>query len=83
MKVNINWKHFLVFFIVIGGTYYITGIFVQGYLSRLMVTAGIMLLLLLIDGLLREVDNKRRGKKQTEDILKHLDNDTDKDEETH
>jgi hypothetical protein len=83
MKIKINWKYFFIFFIVIGGLYYITGIFVEGYLSRLMVTAGVMLILLLIDGLLRDVDNKRRGKKQMEDILKHLDNNTDEDEETH
>lgn len=82
MKIKINWKYFFIFFIVIGGLYYITGIFVEGYLSRLMVTAGCMLLLLLIDGFLREIDNKHRGEKQKEDILKHLDDYSEKNEET-
>lgn len=64
MKIKINWKQFAVFFIVIAGLYYLTRSF--------FVTAGIMVLLLLVDGLLREYDNRRRGRKQSEEIMRHL-----------
>lgn len=64
MKVKFNWKEFAVFFIVIGGLYYLTKSF--------LVTSGIMILLLLIDGLLREYDHRQRGKKQSEEIRKRL-----------
>lgn len=64
MKRLVNWKEFLVLFIVIGCIYYLT--------KSLLITGGILVLLLLIDGLLREYDNKRRGKKQAEDIKKKL-----------
>ena len=40
-------------------------------------TAGILMLLLLIDGLLLDYDHRRRGRKQAEEIMKGL-----KDEET-
>ena len=66
---------FLVFFVVIGGLYYIT--------QNFWITAGIMVILLLIDGFLREYDLKKRGEKQTEEILKGLeedDNEEDNDE---
>ncbi len=66
---------FLVFFVVIGGLYYIT--------QNFWITAGIMVILLLIDGFLREYDLKKRGEKQAEEILKGLeeeDNEDDNDE---
>ena len=66
---------FLVFFVVIGGLYYIT--------HNFWITAGIMVILLLIDGFLREYDLKKRGEKQAEEILKGLeedDNEEDNDE---
>ena len=58
---------FLVFFVVIGGLYYIT--------QNFWITAGIMVILLLIDGFLREYDLKKRGEKQAEEILKGLEED--------
>ncbi len=66
---------FLVFFVIIGGLYYIT--------QNFWITAGIMVILLLIDGFLREYDFKKRGEKQAEEILKGLeedDNEEDNDE---
>lgn len=63
---------FLVFFIVIGGLYYLT--------RNVWVTAGIMVLLLLIDGLIRQYEFKKKGEKQAEEILKGLTED-DKEEE--
>ena len=63
---------FLVFFVVIGGLYYIT--------QNFWITAGIMVILLLIDGFLREYDLKKRGEKQAEEILKGLEeNDNEED----
>ena len=53
MKRLINWKEFAVLFVVIGGIYYLT--------RSLLVTGGILAILLLIDGLLRQYDKKRRG----------------------
>jgi len=63
---------FLVFFVVIGGLYYIT--------QNFWITAGIMVILLLIDGFLREYDLKKRGEKQAEEILKGLEEDSDEDD---
>ena len=66
---------FLVFFVVIGGLYYIT--------QNFWITAGIMVILLLIDGFLREYDLKKRGEKRAEEMLKGLeedDNEEDNDE---
>ena len=63
---------FLVFFVVIGGLYYIT--------QNFWITAGIMVILLLIDGFLREYDLKKRGEKQAEEILKGLDEDVNVDD---
>ncbi len=60
MKIKLNWKYFLIFFVVIGGLYYIT--------RSWLVTAGIMVLLLLVDGFLREYDNKKKAEKQLKDI---------------
>ena len=59
MKRLINWKEFAVLFVVIGGIYYLT--------RSLLVTGGILAILLLIDGLLRQYDNKKRGEKQADD----------------
>lgn len=64
MKAKLNWKMFLLFFIVIGGLYYIT--------RNILITAGIMVLLLLIDGLLRQYELKKKGERQSKEILKHL-----------
>ncbi|KGF40261.1 hypothetical protein [Prevotella denticola] len=64
MKRLINWKEFVVLFVVIGGIYYLT--------RSLLVTGGILAILLLIDGLLRQYDNKRRGEKQADEIKKKL-----------
>ena len=64
MKRLINWKDFAVLFVVIGGIYYLT--------RSLLVTGGILAILLLIDGLLRQYDNKRRGEKQADEIKKKL-----------
>lgn len=63
---------FLVFFVVIGGLYYIT--------QNFWITAGIMVILLLIDGFLREYEFKKRGEKQAEEILKGLEEDSDEDD---
>ena len=64
MKRLINWKEFAVLFVVIGGIYYLT--------RSLLVTGGILAILLLIDGLLRQYDNKRRGEKQADERKKKL-----------
>ena len=63
---------FLVFFVVIGGLYYIT--------QNFWITAGIMVILLLIDGFLREYDLKKRGEKQAEEILKGHEEDDNEDD---
>ena len=64
MKRLVNWKEVIVLFIVIGGLYYIT--------NSLWITSGILVILLLIDGLLRQYDNKKKGEKQAEAIRKKL-----------
>ena len=64
MKRIVNWTEFAVLFIVIGCVYYLS--------KSLLITGGILVLLLLIDGLLREYDNKRRGEKQADEIRKKL-----------
>lgn len=64
MKRIVNWKEFAVLFIVIGCVYYLS--------KSLLITGGILVLLLLIDGLLREYDNKKRGEKQADEIRKKL-----------
>lgn len=64
MKRLNNWKEFVVLFVVIGGIYYLT--------RSLLVTGGLLAILLLIDGLLRQYDNKRRGEKQADEIKKKL-----------
>ncbi len=50
MKLNINWKRFLVFFIVIGGIYMLTKSF--------WMTLGIVLLLFVIDHFLKAYDER-------------------------
>lgn len=55
-KINISWRQFLVFFIVICGIYYITWSF--------WMTLGIILLLFVADNFLKEYDDKRRRKRE-------------------
>lgn len=55
MKININWKKFLLFFVVIGGLLLITGSF--------WMTLGIVLLLFVVDHFLQEYDKKQAGKR--------------------
>lgn len=64
MKRLINWKEFVVLFIVIGCTYYLT--------RSWFITGGVLAILLLIDGLLRQYDHKKRGEKHAEDIKNKL-----------
>lgn len=64
MKRLINWKEFVVLFIVIGCRYYLT--------RSWFITGGVLAILLLIDGLLRQYDHKKRGEKHAEDIKKKL-----------
>lgn len=56
VKLHIDWKKFFIFFFVCSGLLYITG-------SGLM-TAGIVLLLLVIDYLLADWDDSRRRKRE-------------------
>ena len=58
MKVKINWKHFLLFFVVIGGIYLLTRSF--------WMTLGIVLILFVIDHFLKEYDERRRKNKENE-----------------
>ena len=55
---------FIVFFGIIGGLYFLT--------RSILITSGIMVILLLIDGFLREYEMKKQG----EDILKEIERDT-------
>ena len=64
MKRLINWKEFVVLFIVIGCIYYL--------IRSWLITGGILAILLLIDGLLRQYDHKKRGEKHAEDVKKKL-----------
>lgn len=64
MKRLINWKEFVVLFIVIGCIYNLT--------RSWLITGGILAILLLIDGLLRQYDHKKRGEKHAEDIKNKL-----------
>lgn len=64
MKRLINWKEFVVLFIVIGCIYYLT--------RSWFITGGVLAILLLIDGLLRQYDHKKRGEKRAEEIKKKL-----------
>ena len=59
---------FIVFFGIIGGLYFLT--------RSILITSGIMVILLLIDGFLREYEMKTQGEKQAEDILKEIERDT-------
>ena len=69
MKKLINWKEFVVLFIVIGFIYYIT--------RSWLITSGILVILLLIDGLLRQYDHKKRGEKQAKEINKAIEEEED------
>jgi len=70
---QLNYKHFLVFFIVIGGLYYIT--------RSILITCGVMALLLLIDGLLMQYEHRKRGEREIEEITKKLKDDEAAEEE--
>ena len=59
---------FIVFFGIIGGLSFLT--------RSILITSGIMVILLLIDGFLREYEMKKQGEKQAEDILKEIERDT-------
>ncbi|KXA39919.1 hypothetical protein [Prevotella corporis] len=72
MKLKLNWKMFLVFFVIIGGLYYIT--------RSIWITAGIMVLLLLIDGLIQQYELKKKGERQADEILKNLNDDKEEEE---
>ena len=69
MKQLINWKEFVVLFIVIGCIYYIT--------TSWLITSGILVILLLIDGLLRQYDHKKRGEKQADEVKKSIEEEED------
>lgn len=69
MKQLINWKEFVVLFIVIGCIYYIT--------RSWLITSGILVILLLIDGLLRQYDHKKRGEKQADEVKKSIEEEDD------
>lgn len=69
MKQLINWKEFFVLFIVIGCIYYIT--------RSWLITSGILVILLLIDGLLRQYDHKKRGEKQADEVKKSIEEEED------
>lgn len=69
MKQLINWKEFVVLFIVIGCIYYIT--------RSWLITSGILVILLLIDGLLRQYDHKKRGEKQADEVKKSIEEEED------
>jgi hypothetical protein len=56
IKFSIDWKKFLTFFFVCLGLLYITG--------SVLMTAGIVLLLLVIDRLLAEWDENRKRKEE-------------------
>lgn len=69
MKQLINWKEFVVLFIVIGCIYYIT--------RSWLITSGILVILLLIDGLLRQYDHKKRGEEQADEVKKSIEEEED------
>ena len=60
MKMKINWKKFLLFFVVIGGLLLITKSF--------WMTLGIVLLLFVVDHFLQEYDEKQAAKRKGKDI---------------
>ena len=57
-KLDIDWKKFLVFFIVIGGLIFIT--------KSILMTIGIVMLLLVIDRLIADWEENRKWKKEHE-----------------
>lgn len=64
MKIKINWKVFAIVFIVCGGLLYITRSFIM--------TLGILLVLIVIDGVLKNIDDRRRRKENNEQILRDI-----------
>lgn len=73
MKTKINWKLFALLFIVCAGIYILTRSF--------WMSLGILLLLFVIDGLLADYDRKRRGQRNKEQVLRHLHEQNEDDEE--
>lgn len=69
MKFKLNWKMFLIFFIVCGGLLYLTRSFLM--------TLGILLVLFVIDGVLKNIDNKRRRKEISEKVMNDIKSDKD------
>lgn len=68
-KIKIDWKKFLVFFVVIAGLYIIT--------HSWLMTAGIMLLLLVADYVLADWDDtrkRRRAEKEKDQQLSENEN---------
>ncbi len=62
MKEIIDWKKFLVFFLVAAGLVFLTRSF--------MMSLGIFILLLVGDHFLAEYEERKRVKKEIDDILK-------------
>jgi len=58
-KIRINWKRFLLFFVVICGIYYLT----QSFWMSL----GIILLLFVIDNFLKEYDDRKRRERERQE----------------
>ncbi len=69
MKFKLNWKMFLIFFIVCGGLLYLTRSFLM--------TMGILLVLFVIDGVLKNIDDKRRRKEMSDKVMSDLNSDKD------
>lgn len=69
MKIKLNWKMFLIFFVVCGGLLYLTRSFPM--------TLGILLVLFVIDGVLKNIDDKRRRKKISDKVMGDLKADKD------
>lgn len=58
-KIQINWKRFLLFFVVIFGIYHLTQSF--------WMTLGIILLLFVVDNFLKEYDDKKNRERNRQE----------------
>ena len=58
-KIQINWKRFLLLFVVIFGIYHLTQSF--------WMTLGIILLLFVVDNFLKEYDDKKRRERNRQE----------------
>ena len=58
-KIQINWKRFLLFFVVIFGIYHLTQSF--------WMTLGIILLLFVVDNFLKVYDDKKRRERNRQE----------------